>query len=96
MVSNNSTANSNTDGQKSTNEELSFTFFYPIRVVGLILLWFTMFVVTFMLCLARKRKKVREEREEDSRRRGNTLHTDEGLNTMLNAGRDVTLRRRIN
>lgn len=95
MVENNSS--SATDASIDDNEQnFPVHFFYPVRIAGLFLLWLTIFVVTFMTCLARKRKRVRVAREEELRRRGNTLHTDEGLNCMLAAGRMETLRRRIN
>jgi flagellar biosynthesis/type III secretory pathway M-ring protein FliF/YscJ len=95
MVKNN-ISSSTEDSINNNQQNFPQQFFYPIRIAGLILLWLTIFVVTFMMCVARKRKRVRVAREEEQRRRGNTLHTDEGLNSMLAAGRMETLRRRIN
>jgi len=72
-------------------------FFYPIRIVGLVLLFITILFVSFMFVLAQRRKKEREQEEEELRRGTTTaLRTNDGLNAMLEVGREVTLRRRMN
>jgi hypothetical protein len=75
------------------------SFFYPIRIAGLILLSITIFVVTFMICLADKRKKSRELEEQDilplAQSNIRSLHTNEGLNAILDGGRQVALQKRM-
>lgn len=83
----------------TVQQQQSFSFndfFYPMRIAGLILLGITIFIVTFMICLAEKRKKLREEQVLTAEEGNGALHTNEGLNAMLDVGREVTLRRRMN
>lgn len=86
-----------TSGTAISLDSTLLQFFYPMRIVGLVLLAFTILFVSFMMMLAQRRKKKREL-EEEERKRGTTtaLHTNDGLNAMLEVGREVTLRRRMN
>jgi len=89
--------------QTAVQEQQAFSlqsFFYPIRIAGLILLGITIFVVTFMICLAEKRKIIRELEEQDilplAESNLRSLHTNEGLNAILDGGRQVALQKRMN
>ena len=77
-------------------EPLNPKVLHPIRLAGMSLLGATIFFVTCLLLLARQRKRDREREEEEMRRGQRPLCTNEGLNEMLEVGRNVTLRRRLN
>lgn len=88
---------------RTEQQQEAFTlqsFFYPIRIAGLILLGITIFGVTFMVCLAENRRKIRELGEQDIQPLSETnvisLNTNEGLNAILDGGREVALQKRIN
>jgi hypothetical protein len=80
-------------------KQLSPTPFHPLRIAGIILFFVTVSSVALLLYLAKKRRLQREEeaRHATLNRSApqNNLRTNEGLDDMLDRGKQESLRRRL-